>query len=285
MDITEYTVEIGAQKPFFAYHMSDNHICLADERDGKRKTELAADRENCFCGNREKSTSTAAGELFDFIKKENALLIHTGDLIDFVSCSNLEYAKKLFDGADCIACAGNHEFSLYVGEAWEDEEYKAQSLDKVCESFPAGIIFGVREVNGVQFITLDNSYYYILPELYEKTEAALANGKPSVLIVHTPLYSAETYEKIMKGKPSDEPPYLCGCPETLLKNLNEHRFRQQCPDDITYRFIELCNGSKNLKAVLTGHIHRPLFSHLESGAVQIAADGAYGGTVNRIRFI
>lgn len=284
MKLEKFTLNVGADKPFCAYHMSDNHVCLADGRDNERKNELARNRERDFCGAREKTTPQTAEELFSVIKKENALLIHTGDLIDFVSHKNLEFAKTCFIGVDCIACAGNHEFSLYVGEAWEDEAYKAQSVEAVKAHYPDGILFGVREINGVRFITLDNSYYYILPEIYKKTEEALACGKPSVLVVHTPFYSADTYKKVTAGK-ADDPPYLCGCPEALLKNLSEHRYKQQFADETTLRFIELINSAPNLKAVLAGHLHEPLVSQLDSGIPQLAACGAFRDVMNYIEFI
>lgn len=285
MKINRYTLDVGAAVPFRAYHMSDNHICLADGRDDECKNELAKRRESSFAGRGGRSTTETAAELIGKARTENTLLLHTGDLIDFVSRANLEYAAGCFDGCDTLMCAGNHEFSLYVGEAWEDEAYKAQSLADVKAALPEGIRFGTREINGVRFITLDNSYYYILPELYKKTEAALADGRPCVLLVHTPLYSKDTYGKVMRGKSADEPPYLCGCPEELLAGLSEHRRRQQHADETTLRFIRLCSESENLKAVLTGHIHEPCFSHLDGGIPQIAADGAYNGVMNEYLFI
>ena len=284
MKIEKYTLQAGLSKPFRVFHLSDNHLCLADGRDDERKTALAERREKSFSERGGKSTAETTLELLSKVRKENVPLLHTGDLIDFVSYKNLDFAAECFNGIDTVMCAGNHEFSLYVGEAWEDEAYKEQSLEKVKAAMPEGIIFGVRELNGVRFITLDNSYYYILPELYEKTKAALDCDIPCVLLVHTPLYSADTYEKVMAGKPEDEPPYLCGCPEKLLKNLSEHRFKQQCPDKTTLDFVKLCNSSPTLKAVITGHVHMPVFARLDSGIPQIAADGAYNGVMNEYIF-
>lgn len=284
MNLSEYVFTVGAAKPFTAFHMSDNHICLADGRDDERKITLAERRERSFSAKGGMGTVKTAETLMAKVKEENALLLHTGDLIDFVSYKNLDFAERYFDGVNAVMCAGNHEFSLYVGEAWEDEVYKAQSLDKVKKALPDGIIFGVKEVNGVRFITLDNSYYYILPELYEKTKAALAADLPCVLLVHTPLYSEDTYRKVMQNEPDDAPPYLCGCPDRLLRHLSEHRYKQQRADETTLAFLRLCNSAKSLKAVLTGHIHKPCFSYLDSGIPQIAASGAYEGTMNRYIF-
>lgn len=44
INVQEYTIQVGADKPFSVYHMSDNHICEADERDNARKQRLAERR-------------------------------------------------------------------------------------------------------------------------------------------------------------------------------------------------------------------------------------------------
>ena len=56
----------------------------------------------------------------DTAKEYGVPIIHTGDLIDFVSLANLERAERFISENDCFTVAGNHEFSLYVGEAKED---------------------------------------------------------------------------------------------------------------------------------------------------------------------
>ena len=56
----------------------------------------------------------------DTAKEYGVPIIHTGDLIDFVSLANLERAERFISENDCFTVAGNHEFSLYVGEAKEN---------------------------------------------------------------------------------------------------------------------------------------------------------------------
>lgn len=285
MNIKEYTLNVGVNEPFSVIHMSDNHICLADERDGERKIELCRNRLNSFTSNRPERQERINSEMFGYIRENKIPLVHTGDLIDFVSQKNLEYARKCFDGIEAIVCAGNHEFSLYVGEAWEDEDYKKQSLAAVEEAFPDGIEYGVKYINGLKFITLDDGYYYILPEHLEKFRDEISDGKPFVLVIHNPLYSGDLYKKVMDGKPLTEPPYLTGCPEELLKELSDHRFRQQRADETTLEFMKLCNECENLKAVLAGHLHKHYVSKLDSGVPQLVADGTFGETLYKINFI
>lgn len=285
MNIEEITLNIGAENPFSVIHMSDNHICLADERDDERKNEVCGKRLYHFTDGAPEKQEQINLAMFDYVKKNKLPLIHTGDLIDFVSHKNLDYAAECFKDIETVVCAGNHEFSLYVGEAWEDEEYKHKSLKAVEKAFPDGIEFGVKYLNGLKFITVDNGYYYILPEHLEAFRAEIADGKPFVLVMHNPLYSEDMYKNVMNGKELTEPPYLVGCPDELLNELSEHRFRQQRSDETTLEFIKLCNNCENLKAVLTGHLHEGYISQLDSGVPQLVADGAFHDIMYRINFI
>lgn len=291
MQITEIAIPVGADKPFRMLHMSDNHLCLADERDNERKNTLAKNRGRDFTGGHPERLLTHLADLMDFAKKENLPILHTGDMIDFVSEANLDYTKKTFAHADVFAAAGNHEFSQYVGEAWEDEAYKAQSFAHVKAAFPGDFWFQVRVWHGVKFIAVDNNYYYVTEEQLRLFREATADGMPTVLIVHNPLYSKELYEKVTAGKSDKEPPYLFGCPEPLLRTLDDHRYRQQKPDATTLAFLEYCNalphcvGAPNLKAVLSGHLHKPFASQLDSGVPQYVAGAGYAGEANLYTFL
>ncbi len=91
-----------------------------------------------------------------------APLIHTGDLIDFVSWANLDFARQFCSRDDCIMAAGNHEFEAgHVGEAFEDEMYRNQVSERVQAAFANDIRFSSRLIGGVNFVAIDNGYYRI----------------------------------------------------------------------------------------------------------------------------
>ena len=83
---------------------------------------------------------------------ENKTIIYTGDLIDFVSELNIEKAKEFTDSVDIFMSAGNHEFSLYLGEEKEDAAYRNRSLPKVQTAFKNNLRYSSREINGVLFV-------------------------------------------------------------------------------------------------------------------------------------
>lgn len=112
LNILRTSVKIGIPAPFKLLHISDTHLAFADERDNKRKRELAEKRFRFF---QNAEAFLAEAERY---ARENALTIaHTGDLIDFVSEANLDRARRFTAENDVFFAAGNHEFSLYVGEA------------------------------------------------------------------------------------------------------------------------------------------------------------------------
>lgn len=280
MEIRKITINAGASAPFKLLHMTDNHISLADERDNERKRELADKRANAFTGGRPHRLRERTEELLAYVRESGYPMVHSGDMIDFTSAANFDYARRALDGIDVMMAAGNHEYSQYVGEAWEDEAYKAQSMDAVVGAFGEGILFGERVINGVKIITLDNNYYYITEPLFEKVKHALSDGMPALLVVHTPLYSADMYEQVMAGKKQDAPPYLFACPEERLCGLEIGRARQQIPNELSKEFLRFCENCPNLKAVLAGHLHKYYASNLDSGIPQYVSGGACCSEIN-----
>lgn len=252
MNILRTKINIGADKPFTVIHASDTHITLADERDGERKVKLAERRANCF---------PESDEMFEnLIKLQNEtgdFLVYTGDLIDFVSVLNLEKAKEFADKTDCFFAAGNHEFSLYVGEAKEDATYRNQSLRKVQETFNNDIRFSSRIVNGVNFVAVDNSYYFFEKYQLDALKKETEKGLPIVLCMHNPVYSEELYEYILNKDGRDKPAYLMAVPEEKMKHYSPDRYEQQKADEITYAAYDYILNERLMKTVLAGHVHCP----------------------------
>ena len=118
MNLIHNKIKIGAEKPFRFLHMSDTHFALADDRDDKRKNDLAKARSGWYS-----DAEKVSSEIEAFAKENHLTIAHTGDYIDFVSEANLDRLKKFTEENDVFMAAGNHEFSLYVGEAFEDADF------------------------------------------------------------------------------------------------------------------------------------------------------------------
>ena len=247
MNVIETKLIIGIEMPFRVVHVSDTHLTDADIRDGERKVALAEKRKKYFPG--AEQTLALACRL---AKEKGIPILHTGDLLDFVSIANLEKAKKFTDENDCFMAAGNHEFSLYVGEAKEDAAYRNQSLCAVQAAFKNDIRMSSRVIGGVNFVALDNGYYLFEREQLEFLKGEAAKGLPVVLLMHNPLYERVLYDTVMQKSPCA---YLVGVPEELMQAYPKDRFVQQLADNVTREMVEYVQNETQIKAIVAGHIH------------------------------
>ena len=256
-------LHLGAEHPFSVLHVSDTHLTLADGRDDERKNRLAEHRTPVF-----PSASENLDKVTRLARERRLTVIHTGDLIDFVSEANLERARQFTDEVDCFMAAGNHEFSLYVGEAKEDAAYREISLNRVQSVFKNDIRFCSRVINGINFVAIDNGYYLIEPWQLDRLKKEIGRGLPMVAVLHTPLYSPEMYEISMEIH-HNGPAYLMSVPEEKMGHYPPDRYEQQKEDAVTAEAFALLTGTPLIRAVLTGHLHRDYQCMLRPGLPQI----------------
>lgn len=247
MRLLKTTIRIGIEKPFSVLHLSDTHLTFADERDDLRKLELAEKRRKVFGASEER-----LAEACRYAHENSLPIMHTGDLLDFVSWLNIDKAQEFCAQNDVFTAAGNHEFSLYVGEAFEDAAYCEQSLEKVQSAFTNDIRFAVREIGGINFVAIDNGYYMIEQGQLEKLKAVVSEGKPVVLMMHTPIFTRALYEQMMQRSACA---YLMGTPEELTTGYSDYRYRQQKPDEPTLAACEYIRTEPLIKAMIVGHLH------------------------------
>ena len=270
-------LQVGATQPFKAVHVSDSHFCLVDDRENERKKNLAASRLKHF-GDGVKRFDAAMA----LAQKNDALFLHTGDLIDFTSEKNCEVVNAKFAGTYSFVSAGNHEFSQYVGEAKEDEPYKAQSFDRIQKAYPNDLKLASKVVNGVNFVAFDDVYYYVTPQVFKAFQAEVEKGLPIVALCHVPLYTPELFE-VANGKNS-KCAYLTGVPEELMKNFDPGRREQQKPDATTVEFLAWLREQSLLKAVLCGHLHYYWQGAFSKTATQCVVGANYAGAAYEIDF-
>ncbi len=256
-------LNVGAEKPFTLLHVSDTHLCLADDRDDERKIQLAAHRTTRF-----PEAEATLAEIERVAKEKNLTIAHTGDLLDFVSWKNIDEAKRFCDEHDVFMAAGNHEFSLYVGEAVEDAAYRNQSLEKVQAAFKNDIRFSSRKINGVNLIAIDNGYYLFEQEQLDALKAEIALGLPIILFMHTPLYAEDLVAKHLRHE-KNVVLYQMAAPEKYLEKYPEDRYRQQKADAVTQEAYDLIVNCPQIKAVIAGHLHYDFEGKIHDALPQI----------------
>ncbi|MDO5309994.1 MAG: metallophosphoesterase [Planctomycetia bacterium] len=288
LKINRYTVKVGAEKPFKAVHISDTHITFADEREIERKLKLAEARLHTF----PKSVQSFAASIA-YAKSLDAPILHTGDMIDFLSEKNLEYTRDHFMPAadsgqydNWFVSAGNHEYSHYLGEAKEDEDYKNASFDRVQKYYPNNLRFASRVINGVNFIAFDDVYYYVADDLIDRFKGEIDKGLPIVTMCHVPFYT-EALIKYMTVDLGHSGAWITAVPDDAAHEYykqNYERWRYQYGNEATFKFVDWIKEQPLIKALLCGHLHVDFDSDFSSTARQYVAGGNYYGAVNEFTF-
>ena len=271
MKIINSELNIGVEAPFQIVHISDTHLTFADSRDDERKNALANNRQMIFPN--AEAVLSAAAELANTL---GVTIIHTGDLIDFVSEANLDFVFEFMQKNDCFACAGNHEFSLYLGEAREDAAYRSQSLDRVQSAYRNNIRMDSRVIGGVNFVALDDGYYLFEERQLAYLKKQAKRGLPIVLLLHNPIYEETLYnailyqrERLGLGPTKSRCAYLTAVPEEKMSHYSSERFTQQLADEITLETVAYIKNEPMIKAVFAGHLHCNFDGNLTTRIPQI----------------
>ncbi|MBQ7638399.1 MAG: metallophosphoesterase [Clostridia bacterium] len=278
MQILKNTLEIGLNKPVKLLHVTDSHIALADEYDDERKHQLAKrfsdpNREQYFYGH------------VAYAEQNCDLLVHTGDLIDFVSHANVEWAKKALKNDNIFFIAGNHDYSQYVGEAWEDNAYRMNSYMQMGYGLGVPMFFNSRIVGGINIVGIDNSYYLFEDWHLWRLRKEVEKGYPVILAFHDPLFEQSLYDRHYEEVPGGDCTYLVGCDEEHLLRYSEFRAVQQRPDRPTLAMIDYIKSEPRIRAILTGHLHFSFESMLTDTLVQYVTGGGYNGVAREITII
>ena len=259
-EVKRLTINVEASSPIKVLHLSDTHLTRVDGRDNERKHTLSAKRKSAF---------PQAEEYLDaairYARERDLMLFHTGDLQDFVSEANLDYISAKLAVGRWFTSAGNHEFSQYVGEAKEDAAYKAQSYDKVQEVFPNDLTVASQVINGVNFVAIDNVYYYVTEEQHMAVEREFKKGLPVVLLCHIPFYTPKHCLDALTRNAGRTSYMVCTPPKVIEdfrrdpKSTASETYRNrpvsQNIDQPTLAFYNWLKEQPQLKAILCGHMH------------------------------
>lgn len=262
-------IKAGAEKPFSLLHISDTHFTSAYPHEDEKKRILMEKRSRTFGGRQEEALRDSlswARETCDFV-------LHTGDLIDWVSEANLDLVKKYF-GKENFGAVGNHEYSRYMWLEREgkDNAYKQLSAKALQEAFPFDIRFDSRIVNGVNFVTLDSVYGYVDADQAECFDAEVKKGLPMILAVHVPFYTPELWRASCKYWSHSK--YRSS---EIAESKKAYKVQQT--DPVTVKFIERLKKEPLLKGILAGHMHVSVQDRFSPTAEQyvVGANFAYHG--------
>ena len=266
LNIEKTTITIGLEKPLKILHVSDTHLAFFDPTDaepirnhgGKRDSEAAL---------------SVLQEQIAYAEENCELLVHTGDLIDFVTRKCVDAARDILKNGRILFVAGNHEY-WRCDSAMEDMNYRIGGIMQIGQMGGIGteLFFTSRIVGGVNFVGIDDGYHQVEDGQLTRLRMEVEKGFPVVLFMHAPLYEKELYARSLEfwkgeicltGSDARVHPEVAGS--------------EQEPTAATKAFADYVNGEKRIRAVLAGHLHFPFESALPGGTMQyVAGQGSCG---------
>ena len=278
LTVEKTVIELGLEKEVRLLHVTDSHISKAYEHEGADLCGLAEARERYFDKGVPGQTVRLYEEAKQYAKDNDLIMVHTGDLIDFLSEANFDYLDHAFDGIDHIYAAGNHDFCHFVGRAAEDWHYKQQNMKKIAPHVKYNMHFDSRVVGGVNIVTLDDTYYNITAGQVEMLRAEAAKGLPILLFMHVPLYVPEYAKERLKVGPA----YMVAAPRSIVEKYSSDRFYQQAATEETLKAVEYILSEPAIKAIFVGHTHENVTEKLENGVTQYITGSNYDGMAREI---
>lgn len=280
MNLEKTVIEIGLEKPLKILHVTDTHLALCDDRDDERKQALARKRAVSHV-----NVERDLKEQIAYAETNCDLLVHTGDLMDFISKANVEKSRIILQNEKILYIAGNHDYSQYMGEAWEDMTYRMNSYMSLGEGgLGVNMFFTSRIVGGVNFVGVDNAYHQVEEWQTERLRYEVQKGSPVILCMHAPLFEQALYERSI-DEFKDGSAYVMGCDEEHLMTYPEFRACEQRPTEATKKFVAYVNSESRIKAVLAGHLHFNFASMLSGGAMQYVTGGGYRNIAREITIL
>ena len=249
----------GATKPFSVLHISDTHLTFVnpDEPEGLQERHARAE---LF----ESRQFEALKDSIRWAKLNADYLIHTGDLMDFMSEGNLVAVREAFgpDAGNVFGAIGNHEYWAPVTPRPTD----AECFAKCSKAFPYNLHFASQTINGVNFVSIDDAHYDVTPDQVEAFAREVKKGLPIILVMHVPFPS----------------PLILAAKRKYWKWNS--KFRNEAPEPIPFgktgqEFIKYLKSEPLLKGILAGHEHITVQERFSPTAVQylVAGNFAFAG--------
>ena len=253
-------ISAGAEKPFSVLHISDTHLTFAnpDEPESvqhyrRLRTELFGERQY-----------EALKDSIRWAKINADYLIHTGDLMDFVSDGNLIAVQEAFGpgAGNIFGSIGNHEYWAPV----EPRLSNAECFSRCSKAYPYNLHFGSQVINGVNFVSIDDALDDVSQDQVEAFSREVKKGLPIILLMHVPFPTPRIVEATRK-----------------YWKWNS-KFRNETPKPIVFgkrgqEFIKYLKSEPLLKGILSGHEHITVEERFSPTAVQylVAGNFAFAG--------
>jgi len=275
LQVNGVVIEAGVESPFSVLHVSDTHLTAVYPHEDRWKQEMSRADMPIFGARQE----DALAEAIAYAKAHCNFLLHTGDLIDFVSEANLDLVRRYLPEG-CLGALGNHEYSHYgwlvkkAGTAGPGREETRQILAKF---FPFRMPIAAKAVNGVVFVAIDDADGTVSEDQVAQFRRIVKKGRPIILCMHVPSYTPGI---CLVGRRWWKKGTDAANPELKLPD-----FERQRSDSVTRDFIAALKREPLLKGILSGHLHLTAKDRFSPSAMQYVAGGNFSFLAQMVRVV
>lgn len=283
----------GLTYPLKIIHITDTHLWMDDQR-GAPFLQYSERMAKAYNTTKHFETGEVTNPVKSFeevlkisVEKKADLIAMTGDIFSFPSEAAIEWVHEKLKkaGIPYAYIAGNHDWH-YEGMAGSSKQLREFWTNERLSLLYQGNnpMMGSYKIENINFITIDNSTYEIMPEQLEFFKEQSKELSPLVLLMHIPMYAP--------GRPIS---YGCGHPkwgeetDTLYKIERRERWPKGGHTKITFDFYKEIFSTPNLIGIFVGHAHSSQrFRHafdLIRGIPQFFTDANATGAFTEINFL
>ena len=265
INLTKTEIKAGIEKPFKILHITDCHLTYANESDTAEHKALMRERRQTFSDLSRASSDTARDyfeEAIELAKREDALLICTGDAIDIHTNGNIEALIEILGDNDLMFSPGGHEHQRQclrtMQEPYPYWETIRPKLEAELSRFD--LYFESRVIGGVNIITADNGLDFFPKRTVDAFKRELDRGLPILVFFHDPIWDDKLNKK-----------------EAYHENVRLTR-----EDYATsHEMIDLLKAHPLVLATFSGHGHKDEVREID-GKSHYMTDGLFHGIARMI---
>ena len=272
-------IDLGIGKAFKAFHFSDTHLNFFDAVDFSAVDRPKKDHFNARWVRFPQAVQSFYASL-DYARERDLPLLHTGDLVDFVTEGNERFLDHNVADLDWHYAIGNHEYQTRSPEHYDRDE--AGVRRRLQRHFKDDLTVSSRILGGANFVAFDNARQNVREETIARVKAEFERPLPVVLMCHIPPFytpkflenSAQAKYRIAHGLGRD----------VRREDFKPGRNIWDAYDQKTRDFWTWVQAKPQLKAILCGHTHIAEVDGFSETAQMYVAGGNYQGFAYEITF-
>lgn len=269
----------GLQSRLVLAHLTDVHLSAADARDPTAIDE--ADRLERTYMQYAHGGSSTLDILSRLIARSDAIgascIALTGDILNLPTRAAIDRLHAALAGREYLYTTGNHDWHFPFEPPNDDTRRRySPRFHSLTQGNPA---FGLRVLNGVRLITLENSLYQIDEAQLSFLREQLATGAPCLLFMHIPLYAPSLIPGVMRQW---QAPIVMGA-EAEWTPETRARWGVGATAPATRACLELARTATNLAGIFCGHVHTAHADRISGSCVQYVTEMGLASGFREIR--